>query len=83
MPITFPVATPPDVRGPPRPSCERIGDFDVMELVLPAGQLQSVFGDLEGLKKFVEQHVDCTIRNQIFSHLKKQPLMKLQELLPK
>lgn len=83
LPVTFPVATPPDVREVPRPSCERVGDFDVMELVLPAGQLQSVFGDLEGLKKFVEQHVDCTLRNQIFAQLKKQPLMKLQELLPK
>jgi hypothetical protein len=83
QPIFFSVATPPDIREAPRPSLERVGDFDVMELVLPAGQLQSVFGGLEGLKKFVEQHVDCALRNQLFADLKKRPLSEIQELLSK
>jgi hypothetical protein len=83
QPVTFPVYTPPDVQEAPRPSCERIGDFDVLELVLPAGQLQSVFGNLDGLKKFVDQHVDCTLRNQLFADLKKRPLSQIQGLLLK
>ena len=83
QPVMFSVTTPPDVREPPRPSCERIGDFDVMDLVLPAGQLDSVFGGLDGLKKFIEQHVDCTLRSQIFASLKRRPLSEIQELLLK
>lgn len=83
LPIVFHVETPPDVRGAPRPSCERVGDFDVMELVLPAGQLESVFGGLDGLKRFVDLHVDCTLRNRLFSDLKKRPLSHIQELLLK